>query len=52
MPLCDVPPGEIVYKSIKESCIVLDNNKKIHNDVEMEMIYNYKAKLSSFIKEA
>lgn len=44
-------PEETVYKSMRESCIMLNNNKKIHDDVEMEMINNYKMKLSKFIKE-
>eukprot|EP00347_Sterkiella_histriomuscorum_P004971 403358389 len=34
-----------------ESCMVLDNNKKIQRDVESEMNGNYKHKLDSFIKE-
>jgi hypothetical protein len=42
VPSTEQPPGEAVYKSMRESCIMLNNNKKIHDDVEMEMNNNYK----------
>ena len=50
-PEYQISKHDIVYKSMMESCMVLDNNKKIQRDVETEMNGNYKNKLDSFIKE-
>ena len=50
MPEYEIPDGELVYKSMMESCMMLDNNKKIQKDVEFEMNGNYKDKLDNFIK--
>eukprot|EP00350_Pseudokeronopsis_sp_OXSARD2_P011020 CAMPEP_0170554666 /NCGR_PEP_ID=MMETSP0211-20121228/12543_1 /TAXON_ID=311385 /ORGANISM="Pseudokeronopsis sp., Strain OXSARD2" /LENGTH=97 /DNA_ID=CAMNT_0010863921 /DNA_START=170 /DNA_END=460 /DNA_ORIENTATION=- len=41
-----------VYSSIKESCMILDNNKKIHQEVRQEMNTNYRGKLSQMMKES
>ena len=52
LPSTEQLPGETVYRSMRESCICLNNNKRIHDDVEMEMLNNYKVKLNKFIKES
>lgn len=45
MPEYKINKHDIVYRSMLESCMVLDNNKKIQKDVESEMNGNYKYKL-------
>ncbi|CDW75223.1 kelch motif family protein [Stylonychia lemnae] len=52
MPEYEIQKGDLVYRSMMESCMMLDNNKKIQKDVEFEMNGNYKGKLDSFIKES
>ena len=33
---------ETVYRSMKESCMMLENNKKVHNDVRQELVNQYR----------
>ena len=40
-----------VYSTMLESCMVLDNNKRIHEDVNFEMNTTYKSKLDRLLKE-
>lgn len=51
MPEYQILKNDIVYRSMLESCMVLDNNKKIQRDVESEMNGNYKNKLDQLFKE-
>jgi hypothetical protein len=44
-PDYQISKHERVYRSMLESCMVLDNNKKIHCDIEGEMTATYKGKL-------
>ena len=39
-----------VYQSLKESCMILDNNKRIHHNVFSEMNTNYKEKLDKQLR--
>ena len=40
-----------IYNNIMESCMVLDNNRKVHDDVSFEMNINCKEKLEKIIKD-
>lgn len=50
-PDYEIPKHEKVYKSMLESCMMLDNNKKIHEDVKHEMTAHYKEKLDKILRE-
>lgn len=41
----DYEVKDTVYTSLMESCMVLENNKKVHDDVEYEMIKNYRDRI-------
>lgn len=52
MPEYDIPKEDLVYKSIMESCMILDNNKSVQKDIEHEMNGNYRGKLDQYLKES
>ncbi len=41
-----------VYKSIEESCMMLNHNKNVFDDVYYEMTENYKGKVNDMIKQS
>lgn len=51
-PEYQISKHERVYRSMLESCMVLDNNKKIHCDIDGEMTATYKGKLDQFLRES
>jgi len=51
MPEYSISKHEKVYRSMLESCMILDNNKKIHENIDQEMTATYKDKLDKFLRD-
>lgn len=42
---------DTTYQTMQESCMMLDNNKKVHTDIQKDLTSDSKRKLINIIKE-